>query len=51
MKENFKIYNFFDTDDMGFEEYDIVGKEYELLIKTCCKYCDVVSFTITNPNS
>ena len=50
MKNNFEIYNFYDTDDMGFEEYDITGKEYESLIRACCKYCVVLSFRITKPN-
>jgi len=43
-------YKFYDTDPMGlgWEEYDIVGKDYVDLIKTCCQYSKTLSFRIVN---
>lgn len=39
-------YIFRDTDDSGFEEYDISGSEYLRLMEICFKYSDTVSFRI-----
>ncbi len=44
------IYRFYDTDIYGNEEYDIVGEEYENLLKTCCKYSSVLSLKFFNKN-
>ena len=44
-------YIFRDTDDTGFEEYDICGEEYKNLIETCCKYSVFFSLIITDQNS
>ena len=41
-------YIFYDTDYNGEEEYDISGKEYNTLIKICCKYCNTLSLRITH---
>lgn len=41
-------YLFRDSDDSGFEEYDIVGAALEQLYNVCSKYCNVVSFIIAN---
>jgi len=38
-----KEYIFYDTDDTGFEEYDICGEDYRRLIETCCKYSSYFS--------
>ena len=39
-------YRFCDTDDTGWEEYDIEGYDYRALIDACCQYCSIVSFDI-----
>ena len=39
-------YRFCDTDDTGWEEYDIEGHDYRALIDACCQYCSIVSFDI-----
>ena len=41
-----KKYIFRDTDDYGRAEYDIAGKDYEILINTCCKYCNILAFKV-----
>ena len=40
------LYRFRDTDDSGWEEYDIAGDRYFELIDLCCKYCCTVSFVV-----
>ncbi|MBQ3073351.1 MAG: hypothetical protein IJD19_01585 [Ruminococcus sp.] len=44
--ENTAKYRFRDTDDTGWDEYDIEGEDYRELIDTCCQYCSIVSFDI-----
>lgn len=39
-------YRFFNTDETGWDEYDIEGDQYLALIDICCQYCSVVSFDI-----
>ena len=39
-------YRFYDTDIIGFTEYDIAGKEYETLIGKCFAYCTSFSFYV-----
>lgn len=46
LEDEMKIYKFFDSDNTGFIEYDIAGKEYVDLIKTCFRYCKTVSFRV-----
>ena len=45
-----KIYNFYDTDPTGWEEYDISGEDYKELMRTCCKYSKTMSFIILDPD-
>lgn len=51
MSKYTKIYKFYDSDDTGFEEYNIIGSDYKKLIEICCKYCKTLSLIITNPQS
>ena len=44
--ENTVEYRFCDTDETGWNEYDIDGEDYRLLIDVCCQYCTSVSFDI-----
>ncbi len=44
--ENIVKYRFSDTDETGWDEYDIEGEDYRKLIDTCCQYCSIVSFDI-----
>ena len=48
--ENAVEYRFRDTDDTGWDEYDIEGEDYRELIEVCCQYCSVVSFDVYPPN-
>ncbi len=45
-----EIYRFYDTDIYGNEEYDIFGKDYENLLKTCCECSSVLSLKFSNKN-
>ena len=36
-------YDFRDTDDTGFAEYDIAGEEYQHLLDACFAHCDRMS--------
>ena len=38
-----KQYNFYDTDPLGYEEYDILGEDYFKLLAVCFSYCDTLS--------
>lgn len=40
-------YRFFDSDDSGTEERNIVGSELKNLYDICFKYCDYMSLVIT----
>ena len=44
--ENTVKYRFCDTDETGWDEYDIEGEDYCALIDVCCQYCSIVSFDI-----
>lgn len=44
--ENTVKYKFSDTDETGWDEFEIEGDDYRKLIDTCCQYCSVVSFDI-----
>ena len=44
--ENTVIYRFCDTDETGWDEYDIEGENYHILIDVCSRYCTSVSFDI-----
>lgn len=37
------VYDFRDTDDAGFAEYDIAGEDYQRLLDACFAYCDRMS--------
>lgn len=39
-------YNFYDTDPMGCEEYDIAGSDYCTLLETCFHYCTTFSLLV-----
>lgn len=45
--ENTVKYRFRDTDETGWDKYDIEGEGYRALIDACCQYCSVVSFDIS----
>ena len=44
--ENTVKYRFCDTDETGWDEYDIEGENYHILIDVCSRYCTSVSFDI-----
>ena len=46
-KEKGTVYRFRDTDDTGWEEYDISGEDYSKLIDICLRYCCTFSFEVT----
>lgn len=41
-----KIYDYYDTDELGNLEYDLCGDEYLLLLRICFMYSTSVSFII-----
>jgi hypothetical protein len=45
--ENTVKYRFCDTDETGWDEYDIEGADYRALIDACCQHCSIVSFDIS----
>ena len=45
-----KIYRFYDTDESGYADYDLIGEEHQQLLQTCCKYCTVMAFVFTTPD-
>ena len=45
-----KKYVFYDADETGFEEYDIRGEAYELLMQTCFRYSSVISLEYMDTN-
>ena len=44
--ENTVKYRFCDTDETGWDKYDIEGENYHILIDVCSRYCTSVSFDI-----
>ena len=44
--ENTVKYKFRDSDETGWDEYDIEGEDYRVLIDVCSQYCSSVSFDI-----
>jgi hypothetical protein len=46
-----KVYEYYDTDIDGNEEYDIADEQYKNLISICGNYCTTLSLVITNHNS
>lgn len=42
--ENTVKYRFCDSDETGWDEYDIEGKDYRALIDVCSRYCSFISF-------
>ena len=45
-RQNTIKYRFCDTDETGWDEYDIEGEDYRMLINVCSQYCSSVSFDI-----
>lgn len=45
-----KKYNFYDTDILGNDEYDIAGEKYTELLKMCFKYSELFSLRYSEGN-
>ena len=45
-----KSYCFYDSDESGYVDCELVGEEHQQLIKTCCKYCTTMAFVFTGPD-
>ena len=48
MKKDVTVYKFYDTDKEGLKEYDISGKNYEELMKACCKFSKFFSVIVAD---
>lgn len=51
VNDRMTMYKFYDSDSTGKQEFDIVGLEYQDLLRTCFKYCSSFSVIIRLDNA